>query len=159
MLGKMNVDCLLKLIKNIHGREKNMKRVWKVLICCAIMCCLAVTSVSAVTSPFYFNLDTYTTDMTLRTIKDGGADYERYYYITPTTIQYDKNFTVTPWHIITESNRESVGGAQTISYNSEWVTQKYAYGAGTSVPAGDYYYLFAKLSATGTQYVAGNYTP
>lgn len=136
-----------------------MKNLWKVLICTTLICCLCASSALAVTSSFYFNLSTYTTDMTLRTQKDGGSDYERYYYVTPTTIQYDKNFSVTPWRIVTESNHVQVGEEATILYKNRNVLHKIQYGISASVPAYDNYYLIGRLKATGDQYVEGRYCP
>lgn len=137
-----------------------MKRFFRTFLIIAALCSMFAVTVAADTTKYYFNLSGGETDMTKRTVKAGGGDYEAVYYVRPTHFSRNQNYKVRPHRIITENNRPKVGDTKTIYWYNKDKLSTFAYTA--ACPANNYYYLFAEFVDGPTAqpiYVEGRYTP
>lgn len=116
----------------------------------------------AQTSSYYFDLDVAQSDLTKRTLKDGGSDYEARFYVTPTKFSSAQNYTVYAYRINSDETRTGVSNGGVVSCQLKDIPHIFSYLGMTYAPAGYYYYLQGYLVAGPTAhslYVEGRYTP
>lgn len=129
----------------------------------AILLCSSNIKALADTSVYYFNFQAAViTDLTKRTMKSGGASYEKFYYVTPTYFSQTESYMITPYIIETESERYAVGQPAIIQYYDENSTKRIDYFSTHAIPAGKYYYLSSRRvdgPVSTVFHAEGRYTP
>ena len=65
-------------------KKTKIKKIGMAMAMLATVLCISAIPARAKTSEYYFNLKVNTSDISLRTLKDGGSDFEQRFYVTPT---------------------------------------------------------------------------
>lgn len=141
--------------------KRKYRSIVMVALVFALICSMGIISYAQTTS-YYFDLDVAQSDLTKRTIKDGGSDYEAKYYVTPTVFSSIQNYTVYAYRINADETRVGVSGPGTISADYKDIPHIFNYFGMTYAPEGYYYYLQAYLVAGPTAHslhTEGRYTP
>lgn len=113
---------------------------------------------SAQTTSYYFNLEVNKSDISKRTLKAGGSDYEAIFYVTPTYFDNNVRYHAASFYLDTQTQ---YGVDITLTKNMTNVRQTGSYYI--TPPSGKYYYLVGHYDDAASSgpalYVEGRFTP